>query len=151
MIKNIWSLICKESKIDQETNNISIIDAYESLQFDLKLEKKQDKDAPLVLPFSFELLSLFYRDEKKKEERMEEIIHVLDPDSNKLGEFKASIIFKENQNRVRSRVKFDTIALTKSGTYLFQVFTQKKVNDNQRDLVSIIPVDINLIVDGKSR
>lgn len=149
MVKHIWSIVCKESKIEAETNSISIIDCYENLEFDLKIEDKDyDPDKPLVGSFNFEVVSLFYRSEKGKAESFDVGITVIDPKGITLGEFQNKVEFEAQHNRMRSRVKFNTIALTKSGTYVFQVHTQKE-NGSRKDVVSAVPIDVKLVINGK--
>src|SRR3989338_9211235 len=104
MTKHIWTVICRESKIEADTNNISVIDAYESLQFDIKVDEKEfDKTKPVVGPFNFEVLSLFYRDKKGAEEILEVFVVLLDPKGNQLIEFPSKLVFQEQHNRMRNR------------------------------------------------
>ena len=148
MIKHIWSLVCRESKIEADSNNISIIDAYENLQFVLNIEEDYDKTKPLVGPFQFEVVSLFYRDKKGSEEKMDAFVSFLDPSGNQLLDFKTEVLFKEQHNRMRNRVKFNNIGLTKSGTYIVQVAVQKE-DKQKKEIVAAIPLDIMLTVNGK--
>jgi hypothetical protein len=147
MIKHVWSLVCKESKIEQNTNNISIIDELESVEFSLSVEKENENKKPIGAPFNFELISLYYRDKMGSTEALNQDIIVLDPKGEKLGEFKADVLFQEDQNRVRSITKFNMIALSTSGTYVFQVYVEKKKSTN-KELVVAIPVDIKVRVNN---
>ncbi len=149
MVKHIWSVLCKESKIEAETNNISIIDAYESLQFGINTEDQNYKHGgPLNLPFSFEIVSLFHRDKINQNEDDEEVINAVDPKGQQLGEFLSTIQFIEDSKRVRNIFKFPNIALTTSGTYKFQINTRNKKN-NKRSLITEIPIDIEVTVNGQ--
>lgn len=149
MIKHIWSVFCKESIVSADTNNISISNSYENLQFDLNTDSKEYKKGGSVgVPFDFEIVSLFYRDNTKKEETIEEHVAFIDPKGNKLGEFTADVVFKAGLNRMRNRFKFNTLALTTSGTYIFQMYIQKKRSET-RELVAAIPVDIDLKINGE--
>jgi hypothetical protein len=148
MLKHIWTIVCKQSKIEADTNNISIIDSYENLRFDLRTnEKEYDKTKPAVGNFEFEVVSLFYRDKKGAAETHDVVLKVVDPKNKILGEFDARMEFKEQHNRMRNRMKFDKIALTTSGTYIFQVFL--KLDKDEQELVAAVPVDIVVILDGK--
>lgn len=149
MIKHIWSVLCKESKIEMDTNNISLFDAYEQLEFNLTIDKdKYDPAQPVGGPFVFEVVSLFYREKNGFEESFETSMTLLDPKSNELGKFTAKVEFKEEHHRVRNRMRFTNIALSTSGTYVFQVHTQK---GDKRELVAAIPVDIKVLVNGEER
>lgn len=149
MIKHIWSLVCRESKIEAETNNVSIIDAYENLQFALEIDEAMyDKTKPIVGPFNFEVISLFYRDSKDTEESLNTFVAFLDPKGTQLLEFNSKLVFQEKHNRMRNRVKFANIALTTTGTYVVQIKTQKGEKSG-KDLVAAIPLDIQITVNGK--
>lgn len=146
MTKHIWTLVCRESKID-DSNNVSIIDAYETLQFDLGTPSPDyDKTKPFVGPFNFEIISLFYRDKKGTHEVLDVLVKMIDPKGNTLGEFPARPEFKEEHNRVRNRMKFDTIALTTTGTYIAQIHQQK---GEKREQVAAVPLDIVVRLNGK--
>jgi len=148
-MKHIWSLMCKESKIDANTNNISIIDAFESLQFDVNADDpKYVEGSPIGLQFNFEFVSVYFRDKSGDEETHEQTLIVLDPKGNKLGEFNSQIIFQSEHNRTRNILRFNTIALSTSGTYLFQINTNNKGSEKRR-LESAIPISIKVKVNGK--
>jgi hypothetical protein len=151
MVKHIWTVLCKESKIDPATNNITLIEAYDNIQISLNTEDKgYRKGLPIAVPFALELVSLFFRDNKGEKEEITGIVAMLDPKGKKLGEFPLKAQFRENDDRVRNITKFDGIALTISGTYLFQVFTHKKTNAAVSELVTAIPVNISVSVNGES-
>lgn len=146
MIKHIWSVLCKESTIDENSNNISLHDAYEVLEFNLTTEDKNYKASqPVIGPFDFEVASLFYRDKTTGEESAKAYVRVLDPKSQELGEFESTVTFTDGLNRMRNRVKFNSMALTSSGTYVIQIRLKK---DSHKELVAAIPLDIKVIVNG---
>lgn len=148
MIKHVWTIICKESKIDANTNNVSIIDAYENIQFSINTnDPKYKKGLSVGVPFNFEAVSLFFRDKKGTNGHVSETIKVLDPKGEKLGEFSNDVQFKEEHDRMRNILKFNTIAVTTSGTYLFQVFTNKNGKSEQ---VTTIPINIQVTVNGEA-
>jgi len=146
MIKHIWSIFCRESKVEADTNNISIIDAYDSIEFDLKTSEEQDSSKPVMVPFSFEVVSLFYRDKKGEEETLDVSVSAIDPKGVKLGNFASKLEFKAEHNRMRNRVRFNQIALTSSGTYVFQIHTHTK---DKLNLEAAIPVDVKVKINGK--
>ena len=147
-MKHIWSLVSSGSKIDADTNNVSINDIYENLQFNLNTSGPYDPDKPFLVPFNFEVTSLFYRDKKGTEETYTEYVVILDPKGNQLGDMGLDFTFKPEHNRMRNRIKSDKIAFTQSGTYVFQVFSSKK-GSKEREMVASIPLDIQVKIDGK--
>jgi hypothetical protein len=101
-----------------------------------------------VVPFQFEITSLFFRDKKGSKETYSEQVVLLDPKGIELGRADTKMIFESEHDRMRNRIKYTSIALTTSGTYIFQIYSGKE-DKLERDGVAAIPVDISLKVDGK--
>jgi len=148
VIQHIWSIVCKESRVDETTNSISIIDAYENLQISLNTEPDYKEGSPVGVPLNFELVSLFYRDKKAGEESIEEFVRVIDPKGLELGGLSSKVVFKDSFDRMRNIFKFQSIALTTSGTYLFQLYSQK-TKKGKKQLISVIPVSIRVTINSK--
>jgi hypothetical protein len=106
------------------------------------------KGLPIGVPFNFEIVSLFFRDQKGKIDELEESILALDPHGKRLGEFQSKVQFKKEHDRIRNIMKLDTIVLTTSGTYLFQVFT-KRPGESKREQITVIPINITASVNGE--
>jgi hypothetical protein len=148
MIKHVWTILCRESKIEAETNNISIIDAYDSIQIGATIdETAMDKTKPLVAPIALEVTSLFFRDEKGKIESFNTMLKVIDPKGVALGEFKVKSEFQEHQNRMRTRMKLDSLPLTTSGTYIFEVYLEGQ--KDKYHSVSAVPLDVTVTLNSK--
>lgn len=150
MIKHAWSIVCRESKIDAQTNNISILDTYESLQFGMNIDDPTYKQgAPLALPFKFEVVNLFYRDKIADYPESQAVIIVTDPQGNQLGEFSAEIRFVEDETRMRSIFKFEDISLSTSGTYTYRVYIRDSKKPEKQKLVAEAPLQISINVNGQ--
>jgi hypothetical protein len=150
LIKHIWTVICRESKIDDTTNNISIIDAYENVQFSVDTQDEgYKKGLPIGVPFNFEIVSLFFRDQKGNTDELDESVLALDPHGKRLGEFESKVQFKKEHDRIRNIMKLDTIVLTTSGTYLFQVFTKRPGEKDKKEQITTIPINITATVNGE--
>ncbi len=149
MINHIWTIVCREAKVD-DNNTLSIIDQYDELNFTLNTDDKSyKKGSSLVAPFGFTIASLFFRDEKGKEAALKESIAVLDPKGVKLGEFESDIVFKPEHSRMRNIMKLESIGLTTSGTYLFQVFYTTEAQPNKKRQVVSVPIDMIVNVNGE--
>jgi hypothetical protein len=149
MINHIWSLVCREAKVDSN-NTLSIIDQYDELTFTLNTDDKNyKKGTSVVAPFGFTIASLFFRNEKGTADELKESVTILDPKGVKLGEFESAIAFKSEHSRMRNIMKLDSIGLTTSGTYLFQVFYTTKAQPNKKKQVVSIPIDIIVNVNGE--
>jgi hypothetical protein len=146
MPKHIWSLVCRDTKVDDVSNNLSITDVLEDVQFDIKTDSKGYKPGkPIATELQLHLVSVFYRDKPGNQEQLSTTAVVLDPQGTKLGEFNADITFQKKNRRMRSIMRFESIVLTTTGTYMFQVYINE--NDKRRN-VTTIPLDVQLVVNG---
>lgn len=146
-MKHIWSILCKKSIIDSDTNNISIFDILEegTIAFQLKEGLKKTGE-PIAIPLEFELVSLWVSDEKKSEKEIKILIEVYDPNKKKIGSFKRNIPMPENKQRMRTIIKFMSFKFTRAGNYSFQVRSE---HDKKYKLVAEIPLVIKLKVPPK--
>ena len=143
-IKHLFTLICRESIIDHETNNLSINQIYEELKFDIAIPedahlKRNDQD-PVGIQLPLEVTSMFYREKMDSEEDLKLTLIFLDPSDKELGKFELPFKFIESQRRVRTRMKLNSIALTKRGTYHFKVLLS--IGESEMELLETIPLDI---------
>jgi hypothetical protein len=151
MAKHIWTVLCKETKVDAATNNLTLIDVYDNIQISLNTDDKNyRKGLSIAVPFTLELVSLFFRDKKGDTADVTGSVIMLDPKGQKLGEFPLKAQFRAEDDRVRNIIKFNGIALTISGTYLFQVLVQKEANPTTSELVTAIPVNITVSVNSET-
>jgi hypothetical protein len=151
MIKHVWTIACRESLVDEDTNNISLLEAFENLQFDINItDDKYKKGVSLGVNFNLEMVSLFFRDTVGKSEKIKETLIILDPKGVKLGEAVADIEFQPTNDRMRNIMKFDTLAVTTSGTYLFQSYLSKSANLGSKEPVAVVPINIKVTVNGEA-
>jgi hypothetical protein len=144
MIKHIWTVVCKESKVDAETNNLSIIDILENVQFQAQVngaDFNANQGNPIAIPLGMQIASLFFREAKTGEESIDVKTKILDPKGKQLGEIDNVVKFQNGLNRMRNIIKFNSLAVTEDGTYLFQVFVREKSGFKN---VATIPVDVSL-------
>ena len=146
-LKHLYSIICRESKIDADTNNLSIVDVYESLQFQAELHEDvhltRKEGDPILLPFTFEITSAFYREAAEKRLEADTEVHVFDPNGKALGTFPAHMVLEKDMHRMRSRIRVQSIALTISGTYHFEVMLTEAGKTKK---VGTVPLDITVEV-----
>ena len=62
MIKHIWSILCKESIINQDDNNLSLIDVLEQLQVVAVPQGEVKETEPSInVPINYELVTFLTR------------------------------------------------------------------------------------------
>jgi hypothetical protein len=146
MLKHQYTVLCRESKIDADTNSLSILDIYDSLQLQAELPEdahlNRKKDDPLVFPFQFEITSVFYRDDTDRRYETDLEVKAFDPNGKLLGVFPAHLTLEKGMRRMRSRIRSDRIALTISGIYEFEVYL--KSDENKFKKVESVPLEVYL-------
>ena len=143
-MKHIWSILCKKTVIDTDTNNLSIFDVLEEATFTpFDKEWNKEKDKPIMVPFDFELVSLWLIEKEKK---LEMLIEVCNPKGKRVKVFEKIIPFPQGKTRMRTLIKIRKFKFRGPGNYLFSV----KVKDGQRyKLVAEIPLEIKVKLPSK--
>ncbi|PJE67415.1 hypothetical protein COU95_02530 [Candidatus Shapirobacteria bacterium CG10_big_fil_rev_8_21_14_0_10_40_9] len=141
MIKHIWSVLCRKTVIDDETNNISLFDVFEQLGVNASTSEK--KDIQINVPINFELVSLWVKTTGGKTLRASIEVEVIDPEAKRLKSFIQNLEFSTNIKRMRSRLRIMGLSLTTSGDYIFRV---KIKEENQKEYITVaeLPLEVNL-------
>ncbi len=141
-MKNIWTILCSRSLIDQRTNSLSLIDCVDELTVTFsKLEEMStaNKNIPVML----EVVSLWHDEAKDSERNLTYVIEISDPQGQKVGEFKNEAKFVVGSTRLRAITGINGLRLTSEGQYLFKVLLQEA---NELKLISEIPVDVKFLL-----
>lgn len=121
MIKHIWSIICKESITNQDDNLISLIGVLEKLNSVITpIKGKYKKGDKLAIPFNFELINFWTKDEGK-ELNLNIKVEIVDPNSKVIATSTNSSPFPTKINRLRTRMKIQGLPVTENGRYNFRV------------------------------
>jgi len=140
-MKHIWSVLCKKTVIDQETNNISLLESLEELKFEIRDSKLKGK--AINIPFDFELVSYWIKDDSSTS-KFDSLIELYDSKKRKIAAFPGKINFPKDKKRLRTRLKIQGIGITENyGTYVFKV-SVKREKDSKYSVVSEIPLDIKV-------
>jgi hypothetical protein len=144
-MKNIWSILCSRSLIDQRTNGLSLIDCVDELTVTFsKLEEMSavNKNIPVIL----EVVSLWHDEAKESERILTYIIEITDPQGQKVGEFKNEAKFVVGSTRLRAITGINGLRLTSEGKYFFRVLLQE---GEELKLISEIPIDVKFLLNLK--
>lgn len=136
-MKHIWSIICKKSIIDSETNNITLNEVLEEITF--SFSNKDLINKTVSFPFDFEVISYFIATKESEKADME--IELLNPEKKKIGKFIQKIEFPEKKLRLRVRIKTPGISVGKNGEYLFKIKIKAR-GEEKFQTVSEIPLFI---------
>ncbi|MFA5248971.1 MAG: hypothetical protein WC397_00365 [Candidatus Paceibacterota bacterium] len=141
-MNHIWSILCQNSSVDEETKSLSIFNCLEQGEITIKKDDLEKRDR-IIIPIAFELISLWTVDEQDKDNKLEIKIELLDPDGSLLNSSENIFDVKENFPRLRSRIKLNGLSVTKNGRYTFKV-SQKDQVQKKFKTVANIPLDIKL-------
>jgi len=117
-ISHLFTVACKGSSIDFESQLISIHEMIDEFTVDVKIDKDIEK---INLPIQFQIVSIWEKEISDKDTTIDTLLEFIDPDGIKLGEFKYQFIFPANKKRFRNRLNINGVALTKSGTYIYKL------------------------------
>lgn len=144
MIKHIWSVLCRESLINKDDNNITLQSILEQLNVSIKSKDDSDtKKQPINVPIGYEVVSLWVKEENSDEPKAQVEITLLDPTRKELHRVEQTLIFVKPYKRMRSRFKIAGFPITGSGVYTFRVGIKEEGNRLFK-VVSEIPVEVNI-------
>jgi len=143
MIKHIWSILCRKSIVDNETNNISINDVFEQLSVDLKIKKDDaDKLKQINIPIGFEVISMWVKNDKTNFKGNLNV-EIFNPKGIVVRNFEQPLEMPETMKRLRSRLRIMGLVVEEPGDYIFKV-NVKELGQKHYKLVSELPLEINL-------
>jgi len=137
-MQHIWSVLCKSSSIDQDTNLITLRDCLE--QLNVTILKKLEKN---VVPIESELINFWYRDKPKEDKKFEVKIELYDPKNEKIHEFSGLFSFPQNKKRMRTRMQMKGLPVTSTGKYIFKVKLRTEDRKPYKEITEI-PLDITI-------
>lgn len=143
-IKHIWSILCKESIINQDDNVISLNGVLEQLNSTLTPINEIQKPEKIALPLSYEIVS-FWTKEVDKEVNLSIKITLVDPKGNQLEEILNNAIFPKESMRLRTRFKIQGLPVSENGIYLFKVSLRIEKNKEFK-IASEIPLEVKYTI-----
>src|SRR3989338_3345577 len=121
-IKHVWSVLCKESVINQDDNNISIHGVLEELSVFLTPLKETGKmPEKFGIPVNYEIVSMWQRNKNVDLAKADIEYILIDSDNKEILKSTQIIEIRKTSRRHRSRMKITGMPLTKAGDYTFQV------------------------------
>ena len=101
MIRHVWSVLCSKASVDRHSNNVSLFEVIESLQF----TTAAPFNFPVNLPFEGTLVTLWARQRRDQPVTGEMRVRLLAPNGDQLGTFTLEVdLVRTVQNRVFSSI-----------------------------------------------
>ena len=125
-IKNLWSIICRSSSIDRDTNVLSLLDVVEEITITSDLNSGGIKDSDII-PIPFEFVTMWHRSEiVEKELSINTKITVVGPNGKENVMGPIMLKFENGKPNMRLRVKVNGISFNGFGSYKFKVSMEEK-------------------------
>jgi hypothetical protein len=137
-MKHLWSIVCKQAIINNETKTLSIIDVIEEITFHVSANLPKEK---ITFPCDFEIVSYWIREDINKEKDVDFLLEIIDPNGEKIGGANGKMAFPLGEKRrMRTIIKSKTFVYTTEGQYLFKI----KLNEEKKEPVAEIPIEVRL-------
>lgn len=146
-LKHIWSVLCKESTINQDDNVISLYGVLEELNITLTPMKGSEASLPekvgIPIPINYEIVSMWIKNNKKDIVKAEIEYTLISPTGKELLKTIQNAEIPETSRRFRSRMKISGIQVEKEGDYNFRVRI-KEQGSNIFKTVCELPLEIKI-------
>jgi hypothetical protein len=142
MARHIWSVLCRRGVLDKHTNQVSLIDTLEGIEFTPASEIEVSKW--IVIPMDAALVSFVERSNYEKPEATKLRVQVIAPDGTSYKNDAITDVNLTEHNKSRNFTFFTAIPFLPSscGRYKFVVSLQKE--NEEWVNVSEIPFDISM-------
>jgi hypothetical protein len=144
-IKNIWTIVCKNSSVDKNSNSLSIFNILEEIQLTKNPNVPVPKEGIMpAAPLAYEIITLWSRETKSDNELTANMqTELLDPTNKVLQSNVSEIKFEKDKSRLRIIVKALGLPITTGGTYHFRV-SLKKAADKEYKYVSQVSLEVKI-------
>lgn len=139
-MKHIWSIVCKSSSIDFESNLLSIFDCVEEIGMSIDKESISG-NKKLLIPVEFDIISLWSVEDVSNGERENIRWEVVSPSGQVLSELRREIKSSKNSKRLRNRIAVSGLPVTESGRYYMRLSI---LGGEKYKTLSEIPIEINI-------
>jgi|AntAceMinimDraft_3_1070362.scaffolds.fasta_scaffold26367_1 hypothetical protein len=137
-MKNVWSIACRNSVIDEDTKSLSLFESLEGINISHK--KKLDLDEIKIIPISFHVVSLWVAEKTETNRKFDVLVEVLDWQKKSLKTFEQKCEIPMDKKRLRVITKIDGFGFTNEGEY--KIIVKYRENNKPYKRVSEIPIDI---------
>jgi hypothetical protein len=136
-VEHAWSVLCQRSLFDQNTNNVSLIDVIERVQFNAP----QELD---YMPFRFDLVSLWSRTDLEKPEKSNGRLEIIYAKNGEILHTLEYTIDLTETPRARGQATLRKLPFVGNGLYKFVVSIWEDETQTWQRVASV-PLEVNQI------
>lgn len=141
IMKHIWTILCQNSVVDQQSNSMSINNCIEALN--LSLEKKFEQEPMIAVPVEYQMVSFWSREKNEEGDVQVDLrVDVVDPRKIILDSMNCTFVAKKEFKRMRNRWGVQGLKVSIPGDYLFVVY--KKTPSGEYGLIAELPLEVNV-------
>lgn len=137
-MKNVWSVIFKNTVVDSNNNALSLIEELDEITVGIK----DNKDLGLIkkISISFSIVHLWYDDQVNSDRTFTLLIEVISPDNQVVGKFSKDVVIEKGKKRLRTIINSAGITITSAGVY--NIVTKYRIGKGKYVLASKLPLDV---------
>mgnify|MGYP001026944367 CR=1 FL=1 len=140
MIAHVWTVVCRQSVIDRDSNNVSLLNVLE--QITLHGEAEADADERALVPIGMEVVTLWSRSDYDVPAGGVQKLTLLSPSGEVLASGEQHTDLSKHR-RFRNRARFRGLPLAGPGRYVFRV-EQRETDDAEWHHVTDVPLEVLL-------
>lgn len=140
MIQHVWSVLCKHSVIDKDTNNISMFDILEQLIINNGSGIKSNKTG-VIIPIEYEIINFWTTDKKDVDNKSTMRVDIYNPEGKKEKTFEQKLEIPKGNRRLRTRLQINGFLVKIPGIYVFEV---SYLQHDKYKKVAALPLEIIL-------
>lgn len=140
-ITHIWSVLCGQSVINSDNNEISLLNVLEHLDVNAVVKDIKDLEKDINVPILYELVSFWVNSSEAKEVKGFVDVSVKNPKNEEKHLFSNEFTIPTNTKRLRTRLKITGLVLKDNGIYNFIVRFREEEKGKPTE-VAVLPLEI---------
>ena len=141
-LAHVWSVLCRSSSIDIDSNLISLFDVIENVEVVPTERINPRPDGAVSVSIESEIVTLWERKNSDDRDISEQVfLRLVDPQGKVLKESVFLLDIKRGFKRMRFRLKINGIVVTTAGEYRFKLYLKEESGEQKYEVASL-PLDV---------
>ncbi len=140
-ITHIWSVLCGQSIINSDNNQISLLNVMERFEINAVVQNSKDFEKDINIAVAYEVVSFWINSSEDKEVKGIVDISVKNPNNEERHLFSTEFTIPANTKRLRTRLKIAGFVVKGSGIYNFIIKFRETEKDEPKE-VTILPLEV---------
>jgi hypothetical protein len=137
VIRHVWTVLCSKASVDSQSNNISLFEVIESVQY----KTQNPFTFPTEVPFMGTLVTLWARQRADQPVNGEMRVRLFGPDANELLAFNSAINLS-SASRMRNLSSIQGLRIGGNGIHEWEISWRMEGDDWQ--IAAHLPLEISI-------